>query len=247
MPGILKIVKVNIMNFSIVIPVFNEAGNIGKLLNEINFILKKDKKLKFELLIVNDASTDDTLKEINNYLKTQNNVSVLNNYTNLGQSYSITQGIKNSKYETIVTIDGDGQNNPKDIPILLNRYFLDKDLYLVGGIRNKRQDNHIKILSSKIANNFRQLILNDNCPDTGCSLKVFDKNTYLKFPYFNGIHRFLPALFKGYNKKTFFINVDHRKRVAGKSNYGTFKRLFYGLIDVFKVLSIINKFKNTNA
>ena len=105
----------------------------------------------------------------------------------------------------------------------------------------------IKIISSKIANKFRNLILKDDCLDTGCSLKVFDRNTFLKFPFFNGIHRFLPALFRGYGKKTFFIEVDHRSRIYGISKYGTFIRLIRGVRDLIKVVKIIKKFKRSNV
>ena len=98
-----------------------------------------------------------------------------------------------------------------------------------------------QFLSSKFANSIRSKILKDDCLDTGCSLKVFDKNIFLNFPYFNGIHRFLPALFKGYGYKTYFINVDHRPRKKGKSNYGTIDRLYRGIIDIIKVRKIIKK------
>ena len=117
----------------------------------------------------------------------------------------------------------------------------------MGGIRNKRKDSYIKKISSKIANYIRSNILNDHCSDTGCSLKIFDRDSYLEFPYFDGIHRFLPALFKGYWHKTKFINVDHRMRKYGKSKYGTFKRLLKGIIDLIKVVKIIKKFKRNNV
>ena len=105
-------------------------------------------------------------------------------------------------------------------------------------------DKFSKVIASKIANKIRSLILNDSCPDTGCSLKFFDKNQFLKFPFFNGIHRFLPALFKGYNRKTLFIEVSHNKRIYGKSKYGIIDRLFVGIIDIFKVKKIIDSRKN---
>ena len=114
---------------------------------------------------------------------------------------------------------------------------------MVGGIRKKRKDNLLKIFSSRIANIIRKLILNDNCDDTGCSLKVFDKNVFMLFPFFDGMHRFLPALFIGHSKKTFFTNVDHRKRIYGKSKYGTFKRLFGGIRDIIKVKKILRNKK----
>ena len=222
-------------NFSIVIPIFNEAHNIEELLKEIHESLKEC--YDFEIIIVNDFSSDNSKEIIIKYLD-KYKINLINNKKNYGQSFSISCGIKNSAYNTIVTIDGDGQNNPNDIPKLLYEYFADREIKLVGGIRYKRQDSYVKKISSKIANNIRKIILNDKCDDTGCSLKVFDKKIFLLFPYFNGIHRFLPALFTGYGYNTKFIKVDHRKRKFGYSKYGTFDRLIRGVRDIFKVLKI---------
>ena len=227
------------MNISIVIPIFNESENITSLVSEIELAMKKT-SYSYELILVNDASTDDTRDVLSKIYKKHNfNIKILNNLKNIGQSFSIIKGIKSSKSQTIVTLDGDGQNNPNDIPKLIQEYNKDKDLLLVGGIRLNRKDNFLKKISSKIANKIRMLILKDNCEDTGCSLKIFDKNIFLQFPEFNSIHRFIPALFSGYNKKTKFIPVDHRKRIYGKSNYGTLKRLFQGINDIIKVRNII--------
>lgn len=232
------------MNFSIIIPVYNEEFNINKLIEEI-FENLLEFKNNFEVILVNDASLDDSLKVIGKIQKKYPNViKTINNNQNIGQSYSLIEGIKKSSYEIIVTLDGDGQNNPKDIPILLNKYLSDSNLGLVGGIRARRKDSLIKIISSKVANSFRQYILKDNCQDTGCSLKVFNKAAFMKFPFFNGIHRFLPALYKGYGFNTFFIKVDHRPRNFGYSKYGTFGRLFRGIRDLIKVIKILNKIKN---
>lgn len=235
------------MNFSIVIPVFNEELNLIKLVDEI-FLYLNDDKNKFELILVNDNSKDNSLTEIiklkNKYPKI---IKFINNNKNLGQSSSLLGGIKISLYKTIVTLDGDGQNNPKDIPLLLDKYFIDEELSLVGGIRINRKDSFIKIISSKIANSLRRYILKDDCSDTGCSLKIFDKEIFLKFPFFDGIHRFLPALYKGYGMKTNFINVDHRHRVHGISKYGTFNRLFKGIKDLNKVYWIIREFRNNRS
>jgi len=231
-------------NFSIVIPVFNEAKNIVILVEEI-FNSLKNIQDDYQLILIDDASTDNTLNLISNldylYLK---KIITISNKKNLGQSFSIIKGIKQSLYKTIVTLDGDGQNNPKDIPNLLNYYFSNEDIFLVGGIRKKRKDSLVKILSSRIANYIRMTVLQDNCIDTGCSLKVFDKNIFLKFPSFDGIHRFLPALYSGYEKKTHFIDVDHRPRIYGYSKYGTYGRLIRGIRDLIKVAKIIKKFKS---
>ena len=227
-------------NFSIIIAVYNESNNIKKLIEEIHNTLSL--KYDYELIIVNDGSNDNSnsvIKEI----KDKFSIKLVEHEKNLGQSHSILSGIKSSSYNTIVTIDGDGQNNPFDIPFLLNIYFSSDEISLVGGIRKKRMDNLIKILTSKIANKIRSFVLNDNCADTGCSLKVFNKEIFMKFPYFNGIHRFLPALYKGYGHKTHFVLVDHRSRLSGISKYGTFDRLFKGIYDLIRVKIIIFKYR----
>lgn len=225
--------------FSIVIPIFNEAENIKLLLDEIEETL--DNFENYEIVLVNDCSSDNTLTIINS-LKNKK-IKLISNIKNEGQSYSMYKGIEVSTQDIIITIDGDGQNNPSDIPMLLNNYLENNEYKLVGGIRKKRQDNFLKKISSKIANKIRSNILKDNCPDTGCSLKVFDKNIFLEFPYFDGIHRFLPALFLGFGYKTSFINVDHRKRKYGSSKYGTMNRLFKGIRDIIKVRKILKNNK----
>ncbi len=224
--------------FSVVIPIYNEGKNLNSLIKEIKAALTNFED--YELIFVNDCSTDNTIEILKEESKNFS-FKLLNNITNLGQSHSIVVGIKNAKYNIIVTLDGDGQNNPKDIPKLVDYYVENDDISLVGGIRIKRKDNLIKIFSSKIANFIRSKYLNDNCADTGCSLKVFDKKIFLNFDYFNGIHRFIPALFNGFGYNTIFLNVDHRKRIHGKSKYGTFLRLINGLRDMFKVKKIIEE------
>lgn len=229
------------MSFTVIIPFFNEEENIDKLLNEIINSINSYKN--FQILLINDASFDKTIDHLQ---RIENNfpdfVKVINNKINIGQSYSLIKGISLSEYDTIITLDGDGQNNPADIPRLLKEYIEGK-YFLVGGLRLKRKDSKIKKLSSKLANKIRNKILQDDCVDTGCSLKVFSKKVFIKFPEFNGIHRFLPALFKGYGYKTKFIEVDHRHRVFGKSKYGTIDRLIKGVIDLIRVYLIIKNYK----
>ena len=223
---------------SIVIPIYNEAQNIESLVNEILVSLTKYKD--YELILVNDSSNDNT-KDVVRKLQNDFKILLLNNSINSGQSFSIRRGIKAATNNIIVTLDGDGQNNPHDIPKLLDSYISNTNISLVGGIRSKRKDSFIKIFSSKIANKNRSKILQDGCVDTGCSLKVFNRQYFLQFPYFNGMHRFLPALFSGYGHKTIFINVDHRARVNGYSKYGTIDRLYRGIIDIIRVRRIIKK------
>jgi len=224
--------------FSVVIPIFNEEQNISNLLFEIKNSLSGFKD--YEIIYVNDSSKDKSLIILEEIVKKNNNIRILNNEKNKGQSYSIFQGVKEASFDIIVTIDGDGQNNPIDISNLVKLFLSDKKISLVGGIRTKRKDSLVKIFSSKIANDIRAKILNDECSDTGCSLKVFDKRVFLDFPYFNGMHRFLPALFKGYGYNTMFIEVDHRHRKHGNSKYGTFDRLYKGIFDMIRVKKILN-------
>ncbi len=232
------------MNFTIVVPLYNEAENVENLINEIYFVFKDYKPIEYEIILVNDASNDNTSEILNSLEKKYQNLKTLNNKKNVGQSFSLIKGIKSSKFNTIVTLDGDCQNNPADIPKLLKKYNSDNDIGLVGGLRLKRKDTIIKKISSKIANKVRKIILNDKCDDTGCSLKVFDKKIFIKLPEFEGLHRFMPALFNGYGCKTFFIPVDHRARLFGKSNYGTFGRLYRGIIDIIRVLKILKNLNN---
>jgi len=231
------------MSISVVIPFFNEEENIKILVDEIHESLKNTQH-DYELILINDASTDDTLKKLKELKKINKyKINIINNETNIGQSLSLFKGIELSNYDTIVTLDGDGQNNPKDIPFLLSEYRSKNNIGLVSGVRTKRKDKFIKKVSSKIANTIRRNILKDDCYDTGCSLKVFSKKIFLKFPKFTGLHRFLPALFKGFGYTVIFLPVDHRPRIFGKSNYGTFFRLLNGCKDIIKVLLILKKIK----
>lgn len=223
-------------SISIVIPLYNEVYNIEPLYKEI--IKSLNSIIIFEIIYVDDGS-DDTSHLILDNLRKEKFVKVIKHNKNLGQSFSLLSGIKEAKYETIVTLDGDGQNIPGDIIKLIEVYFASQNLCLVGGIREYRKDSNLKIISSKIANFVRSSILQDKCPDTGCGLKVFNKEKFLSLPFFDGIHRFLPALFRGFSYNISFVQVGHRPRIHGISKYGTLKRLFIGIIDIIRVLKII--------
>ena len=220
--------------FSIVIPLYNEEKNIVILINEI---INNLKNIEYEIILVNDASTDRTLEVLDEFNKIDY-IKIFNNITNKGQSFSIHKGVLKSNFNSIITLDGDGQNNPKDILNLIKIY--EKGNYqLIGGIRKNRKDSFIKIISSKIANSIRKTYLNDDCNDTGCGLKIFNKKIFLEIDFFDGMHRFLPALYKGAKQKCFFLEVDHRKRKFGKSKYGTISRLLQGIKDMIYVKNII--------
>ena len=227
------------MNFSLVIPIYNEEGSILKLIDEI----QNTQKNTYEIIIVDDGSTDKSENILNNFLKkSPHNIKYIKHNENYGQSLALVTGIKNSKYKTIVTIDGDGQNDPSDIPNLLNLYN-ENNFALIGGLRLKRKDKFNKIIASKIANYLRKKILNDDCDDTGCSLKVFNKNVFMNLPVFDGMHRYLPALFKSFGGKCIFVAVNHRLRIKGVSKYGTIDRLIKGIRDMIKVYKIIKSQK----
>ena len=227
---------------SIVIPVYNEQENIEILINEIMNISVID--FISEIIIVNDHSSDNSINIILKLQSIFNKIKLINHEHNCGQSKSIHTGISHATTNTIITLDGDLQNNPSDIQELMKIYFSDINIKLVSGIRIKRKDSLSKILSSKIANFIRSRYLSDNCKDTGCSLKVFDKDIFLSFPYFDGIHRFLPALFNGYGYKTKYVTVNHRKRKFGVSKYDNLKRLYRGVADMVRVNKIIKNKKD---
>lgn len=225
---------------SIIIPIFNEEKSIGILIDEI---IQNCKFLKrYEIIVIDDFSDDRSVIEIEK--KEISNIKIIKNKKNFGQSFCIYEGVKNSSYNTIITIDGDLQNDPKDIKNLCSIYFNDEKIKLVSGIRKKRKDSKIKIISSRIANNVRSYILKDNCPDTGCSLKIFDKVIFLKIPFFNGLHRFIPAFFVGMNCEVKYVSVNHRYRKYGISKYSTLNRMFKGIYDIYRVSKLIRKISN---
>ncbi len=229
-------------NFSIIIPAFNESKNLNLLLDEI--ILSCENIYNYQIIIVDDRSEDNTQNIIKK--RKEKNIKLITNSYNQGQSYSIYRGIKQADFNNIITIDADLQNDPMDIPKLAKIYFNNKNIKLVSGIRQNRKDNLIKIMSSKIANLVRSSILKDNCPDTGCSLKIFDKSYFLNIPFFTGMHRFIPAFFIGMKCEVIYEPVNHRYRKYGKSNYSTFSRLIRGLADLYRVNKIIKKMKSND-
>ncbi len=226
--------------FTIVTPVYNEEKNIINFLNELFKNIKAYNN--YEIIMVNDGSSDNSEKVIDDYIAKNKlkNTQQLKLKKNYGQSYAIYKGIEESKNETIITIDSDLQNDPKDISKLLKIYE-ETDYDLVSGIRNIRKDNIIKKMSSYIANKIRSFYLRDGCIDTGCSLKIFKKTIFLNFPYFDGIHRFIPALFNGYGCSVTYVNVNHRYRIHGNSKYGISNRLFNNIKNMFLVKKIISK------
>ena len=220
-----------INQLSVVIPVRNESGNVASLISEIDAALKH---MTHEIVYVDDGSTDDTYSQLIALQATFSQLKIVRHAKSCGQSTAVRSGVKAARYAWVATLDGDGQNDPADIPKLMAAV---KDgIDLVGGNRRaSRRDTWIKRISSVIANTVRSKMLRDDTPDTGCGLKLFKRDVFLDLPYFDHMHRFLPALIKRRGGKIVSVPVAHRNREYGKSNYGTIDRLLVGLVDLFGV------------
>lgn len=220
--------------YAIVIPARNEADNLGTLLGEIREAMAgKD----FEIICVDDGSTDATLAELKRLAADIPDLRVLRHPQACGQSAAVLSGIRAARAPLIITLDGDGQNDPADIPALLAAWITHREQQplLVIGQRSKRHDNWLRKLSSRIANNVRSKLLGDGTPDSGCGLKLFRREDYLRLPCFDHMHRFLPALFIRATGKVVSVPVSHRPRLKGESKYGVHNRLWAGIVDLFGV------------
>ncbi|WED43822.1 glycosyltransferase family 2 protein [Legionella cardiaca] len=228
----------NPQDVSIIIPVYNEVDNVEGLYKEIVAALPSEAFI-YEVIFVDDGSTDGTTDRLKLLSQNYDNLRVVYHKRNFGQSAGLVSGARVARYSTLVTLDGDGQNDPNDIPRLFEQR---TDLRtVVLGIRKKRDDNSLRRLSSRIGNGIRQRLLDDDCPDTGCSLKLFPREAFLALPHFNHLHRFLPALFKRAGFKLVNIQVNHRPRQYGVSKYGVMNRLFVGIHDLVGVRWLLKR------
>lgn len=224
------------MPVSVVIPVFNEEGNIGRLVKETYSAI--DDTLLGEVIVVDDCSTDGTAAEIVALKESHPSLRLVRHLQNAGQSAALRTGILAARFAVIASMDGDGQNDPHDIPALFARLGEPGDRSrpaLVGGVRTRRQDSGSKKLASRAANWIRDRVLGDDCPDTGCGIKVYWREAFLLLPFFTSIHRYLPALFQTYGYKTAYHPVNDRPRVIGVSKYNNLNRAIIGLYDLFGV------------
>lgn len=220
------------VELSIIVPIYNEALNITGLYDEIVAALPLE-QFQFELIFVDDGSTDDTSAVVLKLHQKDERVRLLRHQRNYGQSAALVSGARAAIYPWLVTMDGDGQNDPQDIPKLFQ--YLHPGPVVVFGNRSKRDDHALRRFSSRVGNGIRQLILKDGCPDTGCSLKLFGREAFLRLPHFNHVHRFLPALFKRDGYELVNVPVNHRPRRHGVSKYGVMNRLFVGIYDLVGV------------
>ncbi len=221
------------MTISVVIPAKNEQDNIQPLVTEIvTALMAVD---NYEIIYVDDGSDDNTYANIR-YMAKQGypQLKVVRHRFSAGQSTAIQTGVRFAKGELIVTLDADGQNDPADIPSLLvqARQFPPTSNFCIAGYRKQRKDTLWKRLQSRVANGIRSKILNDDTPDTGCGLKVFPRHTFLQIPYFDHMHRFLPALIRRLGGTIVVIAVNHRNREFGRSKYTMLGRLGVGIIDM---------------
>jgi dolichol-phosphate mannosyltransferase len=224
------------MDLSVVIPVRNEAANVAPLVAELRAAL--DGSLDYEIVYVDDGSRDGTAAEVARLQDGAPHLRLVRHMRGCGQSAAIRSGVRAARAAWIATLDGDGQNDPADIPKLW-RIGLTAPVeasLLVAGYRADRQDRWTKRFASQIANRVRRRILGDETPDTGCGLKLFPRSLFLDLPYFDHMHRFLPALVLREGGIVRSIRVNHRPRRRGVSKYGVFDRLGVGVVDLFGVM-----------
>jgi dolichol-phosphate mannosyltransferase len=229
---------------SVVVPAFNEEGNVLRLLDEIVAALRGT--VAFEVIFVDDHSRDGTRAALHGALARVPELRVLGHERQSGQSTAIRSGVKAARGEWIATLDGDGQNDPADLPKLLAaRDAGPADVKLYAGWRVNRQDSGSKKWASRWANGIRSRLLRDATPDTGCGTKLFERAAFLDLPYFDHMHRYLPALMQRAGWKTVSVPVNHRPRGTGQSKYTNLGRALVGVRDLMGVAWLIKRSRPT--
>ncbi|MBP4040130.1 glycosyltransferase family 2 protein [Aeromonas sp. SrichE-2G] len=225
------------VDVSVVVPAKDERDNLAPLITEIDTALGGS--YDYELIYVDDGSEDDSYALLCELKARFARLRVVRHVRAVGQSMAVLSGVRQGRGDWLVVLDGDGQNDPADIPAMLEeakrRFEADKNQVGLIGHRVTRRDDWVKRLSSKLANGFRDLLLKDGIPDTGCGLKVVRREWYLRLPSFNHMHRYIPALIQAQGGTMSPWPVNHRPRQAGVSKYGVWNRLWVGLVDVVGV------------
>jgi glycosyltransferase involved in cell wall biosynthesis len=229
---------------SVVVPVHNERDNVVPLLTEIAAALRG--KFDFEIVYIDDASKDDTLAVMKAAKAQFPELRVLRHIAQSGQSTAVRTGVKAARGNWIATLDGDGQNDPADIPKLIAmRNESPSQIKLFAGWRVERKDSDSKRWASKFANSIRSRLLRDETPDTGCGIKLFERAVFLELPYFDHMHRYLPALMQRAGWQVKSVPVNHRARGAGTSKYNNLNRALVGIADLRGVAWLIRRSKRT--
>lgn len=229
---------------SIVVPVRNEADNIAPLIDEIAAAL--DGRWDYEIVYVDDGSADATAQRLAAIMARRKNVRQIRHEKSSGQSAAVRTGVRAARGPIVATLDGDGQNNPEFLPELIMAIEKGEGrIGLAAGQRVGRKDTGFKKFQSRIANKVRSWVLSDGTRDTGCGLKAFRREVFLSLPYFDGLHRFLPALVRREGYDITYVDVIDRLRRSGVSNYGFFDRLWIGIIDLAGVWWLIRRKKST--
>ncbi|HEY6383536.1 MAG TPA: glycosyltransferase family 2 protein [Pseudolabrys sp.] len=226
---------------SVVVPVRNEAGNIAPLVAEIAAALNG--QWVFEVVYVDDGSTDGTGAELDQLMKERPWLRRIHHMQSCGQSAAVRTGVTAARAAIVVTLDGDGQNDPAFIPALVRTLENGARVGLVAGQRVGRKASGFKKFQSRIANVVRGAVLRDGTRDTGCGLKAFRRDIFLRLPYFDGLHRFLPALVRREGYGIGYVDVVDRPRAHGVSNYGMWDRLWVGILDLAGVWWLIRRKK----
>ena len=226
-------------DLSVVVPVHDERDNIAPLVHEIATAL--DGAVPFEMIVVDDGSTDGTADVLRDLQAGQPLLRVIRHERSAGQSTAIRTGVLAARGRWIATLDGDGQNDPHDIPALLTTACLlaaerGDDRVLIAGWRTRRRDSRMTRWQSQVANAVRARVLGDRTPDSGCGLKVYARATFVTLPYFDHMHRFMPALVRREGGDVVSVPVNHRPRARGRSHYGVTNRLWSGLVDLAGVM-----------
>ncbi|HEY0334885.1 MAG TPA: glycosyltransferase family 2 protein [Stenotrophomonas sp.] len=234
------------LQLSVVVPVFNERDNVAPLVSEIVAALRG--LVAFEIVYVDDQSRDDTLAVLESLKAQVPELRVLHHVQQSGQSTAVRNGVKAARAPWIATLDGDGQNDPADIPKLLAaRAEAGSQVKLFAGWRVNRQDSGSKRWASRWANAIRARALRDDTPDTGCGIKLFERAAFLDLPYFDHMHRYLPALMQRAGWKTISVPVNHRHRTTGVSKYNNLNRALVGIRDLRGVAWLITRSRRTDV
>jgi len=224
------------MTVTVVIPAFNEEGNVGRLIHETFRVVPRE--ILSAMIVVDDGSSDHTGDEIKSLISIYPRLRYIRHSVRTGQSAAIRTGVFAARSPIIVTMDGDGQNDPADILTLMKRLSApgQPGPALIAGVRAGRRAKNSRRIASTLANMARRAVLRDGCPDSGCGIKVFRREAFLRLPFFTSMHRFSPALFLIYGHEVEFVPVNDRPRLAGKSKYTNLSRFFLGIYDLIGIV-----------